>query len=479
MNVTVNLKDNIDVIYKLLPIQDSFDIILRNIKIGDTNASIIFIDGFAKDQIMYYIIQDLQKLDVKSFNNESAEDVIQSHIGYIEAETFTDFSVMTQYVLSGAVALLIDGIPTGIILDVREYPARNTEPSETEKVTRGSKDALVETIVFNTALIRRRVRDPNLVFSMKSVGTRSKSDVVIAYISDLASPELVQIISDKLDTIDIHSLALAEKSLEELIVDKKWYNPLPVVKYTERPDIIASYLMEGNICILVDTSPSAMIMPVSVFYFSQYAEDYYQPPLIGTYLRFIRFILMFLSLTLIPTWLLISRDASFLPESLQFIGDTDSCKIPIFLQLILLDLGFQMLRMSSLHTPGYLGTSFSILGGLLIGDFAVQVGYLVPQTIFYSALSGVAIYCIPSVDFALCINIFRVILLLMSGFFGWIGFFLTMILIIILMATTKTIDPSMSYLYPLYPFDAKALSNVIFRKPVTNNASAKKSKIKY
>ncbi len=200
---------------------------------------------------------------------------------------------MQTSVLSGGAALFIDGQKEGILLDVREYPVRGPEEPDLEKVTRGARDGLVETIIFNTTLIRRRIRDPQLIFELKTVGSQSKTDVAIGYIDNVVDHKLLDEFKNKLDEININALVMAEKTLEELLIKKKWYNPLPQVRFTERPDVVAAHLLEGHIAIIVDTSPSVMLLPVTIFHFTQHAEDYYQNPLVGTYLRWIRFLLCF------------------------------------------------------------------------------------------------------------------------------------------------------------------------------------------
>ncbi|HHX55902.1 MAG TPA: spore germination protein, partial [Clostridiales bacterium] len=270
-----------------LPFKTSFDVIGRDLVIGDKEAYLIFIDGFAKDDIMLFILETLQKIKNESIKYDTIITLIREKIGYIEVESFNDIEQAKSMLLAGAVVLVIDGESKGIIIDAREYPARSPQEPDLEKVTRGSRDGLVETVIFNTALIRRRLRDPNLIFEITNVGKRSKTDVVISYIKGIADDKLISEVKDKIDKIDAGALVMGEKSLDELLIKKHWYNPLPQVKFTERPDVVAAHLMEGHIAIIVDTSPSVMILPVTMFHFTQHAEDYYQNISVGTYLRWV------------------------------------------------------------------------------------------------------------------------------------------------------------------------------------------------
>lgn len=464
-DIKPNLKENIKSIKAMLPVEKSFDIIGRELDIGEKKAYLLFVDGFAKDDIMLKLLEVLQAVK-KEDNINSIKALINKKIAYIEVETFDNFSDMKLSVLSGAEILLIDGESTGIIIDAREYPVRSPEESQVEKVTRGSRDGLVETVVFNTALIRRRVRDSGLTFEMKNVGTRSKTDVAIGYISDLVDKQLLENIKKKIDEIDTPSLLMAEKSLEELILKKRWYNPLPQVKFTERPDVAAAHLMEGHIVIIVDTSPSVIILPTTIFYFSQYAEDYYQNPLVGTFTRFVRFLAMAVSLFLTPLWLYFAQNSQNLPDFLSFIGVNEAATFPLLVQFLLLEFGIELLKMSSLHTPQNLGASFGIIGGLIVGEMAMKVGFFNVEPIFYTAVTAIAEFCIPSVEFASAIRVFRLFILILTGLFGHWGLLIGIIIMLIITYNTNTFDKRRRYTWPLFPFDPSALLNVLIRRPI-------------
>ncbi|QUI23548.1 spore germination protein [Vallitalea pronyensis] len=465
MQLSRNLDENIKEINKILPIKKSFDIIGRGVTFGETKGYITFVDGFAKDDIMLWLLDQLQDLTDAEASIDGLQRFIDKHIGYIEVETFQDFDTLQLSVLSGAVALVLDGQKDGIIIDARTYPARGPEEPDLEKVTRGSRDGLVETVVFNTALIRRRVRDARLIFEMKTVGKRSKTDVSIGYIADMVDDDLLTTLHEKIDRIQVDALLMAEKSLEELIIKKKWFNPMPQVRFTERPDVVAAHLLEGHIAIIVDTSPSVMLLPTTFFHFTQHSEDYYQNPLVGTYTRWIRFLSIIIATVLSPLWLMFAENPSYLPDSLAFIGPKEVGNIPIFIQFIILELGLDMLRMASIHTPNTLSTSLGIIGGLILSQFAVDVGWFIPETILYMAITGICTFATPSIEFAMAIRLFRLFLLLLTGIFGLYGFLAGLIIILLIIVTTKTFS-GIHYTWPLFPLNAKALSHVMLRKPI-------------
>lgn len=471
MNSTIKLSSDINQSIRLvkesLPIERSFDVIGRDLILGQaTRAYLIFIDGFAKDDIMLWILQVLQSLSENDLTNNAIQTLMNKKIGYIEVERFSDIEQMRSMILAGAVGLIVDGQDEGLIIDAREYPVRSPEEPELEKVSRGSRDGLVETIIFNTALIRRRLRDPNLIYEIKTVGKRSKTDVVIAYLDDMVDKNLLSEIQNKIDKIDVGALVMAEKTLEELLIKKHWYNPLPQVKFTERPDVVSAHLMEGHIAIIVDTSPSIMLLPVTLFHFTQHAEDYYQNILVGSYYRWIRFFGMLSALLLPPLWLLLVQNKELLPDFLQLLGPKDEFTLPLFVQLLLLEFGMDLLRLSSIHTPSALNSSLGIIGGLILSDLAVKVGIFVPETVLYIALAAVGTFATPSLEFALAIRIFRLFLLIMTGVFDVWGFSLSLLVILVIVFTSRSFKNGKHYTWPLFPFKWKPLAHILFRMPI-------------
>lgn len=464
MELGLNLEENKTQIKNRLPLDKSFDLIGRDIEVADTKGFLVFVDGFVKDDVMLYILQDLQYLNDKD-KILDLHGFTQRHLAYIEVSYFKDLDTMETAVLSGNVAVIFDHHSEGLLIDARTYPARGPQEPDLEKVTRGSRDGMVETIVFNTALIRRRIRDTRLIFEMKQVGLRSKSDIAISYIDGLASQQLLSELHASLDKIQVDSLVMAEKSLVELLIKSNWYNPLPKVRFTERPDVVAAHLLEGHIAVIVDNSPSVILLPTTIFHFTQHAEDYYQNPMVGTYTRWMRFIALTAALLVTPIWLLLVSHVDQLPEYLQFIGPKEEGVIPIFIQFIVLEIGLYVLRIASIHTPNSLSTSLGIIGGLILSQFAVTVGWVGEETVLYMAIVGICTFASPSIEFSLAIIIFRTLLLILTGLFDWIGFVVGIGYVLIMIFETKTFA-GFHYTWPLIPFNGAALSNILFRKPI-------------
>ena len=276
MRVSKSLAENKKKMSEIFPLEDSFDLLERNIIIAGKETVMYFIDGFVKDAVvskMMNFFMSITPEQLKGIN--TAKDFSKHFVTYVEVSTESDFEKLTTMYLSGQAIMMLDGFDEAILIDAREYPVRSTEEPEKEKVLRGSRDGFVETIVFNTALLRRRIRDPKFVAEIVNVGNRSRTDVAIAYISDIVDKKTLNKIKEKIKNIDVRSLTMSQESLAECLIRKKWYNPFPKIRYTERPDIAAANILEGNIVILVDNEPSAMLLPSSIFDFIQEADDFY------------------------------------------------------------------------------------------------------------------------------------------------------------------------------------------------------------
>ncbi len=453
MQVSKNLEETKKIMHDILPLGKSYDLIEKEVVIGGTKTCMYFIDGFAKDGVLSKMITFLFSLTPDKMKNvTTAKEFVTNFIPYVEADTENDFDKIIQMYLSGATILFIDGFSDAIIIDARTYPARSTEEPEKEKVLRGSRDGFVETLVFNTALMRRRIRDPKFTAEIVTVGNRSKTDVVITYIKDLVDEKMLKDIRTRLKKIDVRSLTMNQQSLAECLIRKKWYNPFPKVRYTERPDIAAACVLEGSVAILVDNDPSALLLPSSIFDFIQEADDFYYPPVIGGYMRIVRNLVFFSTLILTPLWLLLIENLEKLPPWLKFIGIAEPNGVSPVIQLLILEIAIDVLRFASVNTPNMMGNSLSIIGALILGDFAIQSGWFVPDTILYMAIVAIASFSQPNIELNYAFKFMRIVILILTYFLDIWGFLLGLIISIVLIATNKTITGK-GYLYPVIPFN--------------------------
>lgn len=473
MNITNDVDINIQKIKARLNVDKSFDLINRNIIIGGRKTSLFFIDGFVKDDVMEKIMECFFKINPEDFKKMATAKDFCEYIPYVEVSIENNIDKIIDNVLSGPTVMIVDGFEDAIVMDLRTYPARNTGEPDKEKVTRGSRDGFVETIVFNTALIRRRIRDPRLTFEMVSVGSRSKTDVAIGYIEGLEDENLLKQIKRRVDQLEVEALNMSQESLIEGLIKHRLFNPFPKVKFTERPDVASAQILEGDIVILVDNSPSVMIIPYSFFDFIQEIEDFYYPPIIGIYLRLIRILIILITLFLTPTWLLFMQYANSLPKALEVLTIAEMNSVPLIVQFLLLEVGIDGLKMASLNTPSSLGTSLGIIGGLILGDFAVKSGWFVPDTILYMAIIAVGSFSHPNIELGYAIKFCRIFLLISTWLFGIWGYSIGVIIILIVIASNKTLT-GRGYLYPLIPFNWKDLKGVFLRKSLNQKGMEKR-----
>ena len=462
MNLDADYGVNVARFRETLRVAESFDIIEKKLTVGKDEISLFYIDGMIKDGAMQKLF--IYLLSLKGLP-ATAEDFLVGSMPYVESEVSEDGDLLLNMVLSGATVLFGSTFGSAaLVIDARTYPARETAEPENDRVMRGPRDGFVETLVFNTALVRRRIRDTALTMHYQSVGKASKSDVVVCYMKDRASPELVARVKKKLQGIETDALTMGHQSLAESLIRTRWYNPFPKIRYTERPDVAAAHLLEGSVIVLLDNSPAAMILPTAIFDFLQETGDFYLPPLTGTYLRFVRHAVFWLTLFMTPLWFLAVLNPAAVPEWLAFVLPKDRGELPIYLQLLLAEFVIDGLRMASMNTPDMLTNSLSVVGGLILGDFAVQVGWLIPEVILYMAFVAIANFTQTSFELGYALKFMRILLLTLIAFFNVWGFAAGVVLIILLIATNKTVDGNRSYLYPLIPFSGRALLSLFVRR---------------
>ncbi|MGY6212314.1 spore germination protein [Cytobacillus firmus] len=461
--VKVSLKDNIEYLRDALGVEKSFDVIQLDVEYAEREMALYLVDGFVKDDILHYLMKMLAGLDAAQLEGDTLSRLIKTYIPYVEVETTDDLDKVVDMVLAGPTALVVDGIDEVILIDARTYPVRGPQEPDIERVVRGSRDGFVETLVFNTALTRRRIRDRTLRMEYMQVGRRSKTDIVVSYIEDIADPDMVKKIKESISKIDTDGLPMAEKSIEEFISGRHW-NPYPMVRYTERPDTAATHLYEGHVCIIVDGSPSVIITPTTFWHHLQHAEEYRNKPLVGAYLRFVRFLAVWASIFLLPLWYLFAIEPQLLPDALSYIGPNDTGELPLVVQFLMIELGLDMLRMAAIHTPSALATALGLVAALMIGQVAVEVGLLINEVILYLAIAAIGTFSTPSYEMSLANRLIRIGLLISTSIFHTYGYVVGILLMIIMLARMKSFG--VPYLWPFIPFNLRAFRDVLLRSPI-------------
>lgn len=461
MEISNKLDANLRHFHQLLRVDENFDVVYRVIQIGGRDACVYFVDGFTKDDTLLRILQSFTSLKPDSIP-QTAHEFSKLFIPYGEVDMLTDDAAIAVQILSGVPCLFVDGYSKCFAIDCRTYPARGVAEPDKDKVLRGSRDGFVETLVFNTALIRRRIRDPQMTIEVMQAGSKSHTDIALCYMEGRVDQELLKTIKKRIEHLHVDALTMNQESLAECIYPHKWFNPFPKFRFSERPDTAAASILEGNLVILVDNSPAAMILPSSIFDIVEEADDYYFPPLTGTYLRVSRMAISFLTLFLTPVWLLFMQNPDWIPDWLEFIRLSDKVHVALIFQLLILEFAIDGLRLAAINTPSMLTTPLSVIAGIVLGEYSVKSGWFNSETMLYMAFVTVANYSQASYELGYALKFMRVFLLITTAFFNLWGFALGTLLCFLALVFNRTIAGK-SYIYPLIPFSFSELKKRLIR----------------
>ena len=437
--LSISFEENIAYMNEILPVKESFDVIRREIIIGGKNAVFYVIDGFMKDEAMLKIMDSFLSVTEQDMPDD-VDDFVQKHVPYVEVDILEDFDQVIRNVLSGTTCLFIDGYKECICIDCRTYPARSVDEPDKDKSLRGSRDGFVETIVFNTALMRRRIRDPHLIMEMAEAGQASRTDIALCYISDRVDKELLDNLKKRIESLQLGDLRMNQQSLAEALFKRKWFNPFQKFKYTERPDTAAACLLEGKVVILVDNSPSAMILPTSILDMIEEANDYYFPTVTGVYLKTTRILITIATVFFTPLYLLFMQNLEWLPEVFSFVAVRDTVNIPLIFQFLILELSIDGLRLAAMNTPTMLSTPLSVIAGIVMGEFSVQSGWFNSEVMLYMAFVAVANYTQPNFELGYALKFMRLLLLILTALFNLAGFIAGCILVLCFLIFNKTLS---------------------------------------
>lgn len=451
------LKRNTQALDAALCPQESFDLIKRELSIGGRAAVLYFIDGMIKDEVYEKILEFFDQIsqdEMKQIPN--MRTFAREKIPYVEAETAGEEDFVIEQILSGPSVLLIDGWKEAAIVDTRTYPSRSVEEPSKDKTLRGSKDGFVETLISNTAMMRRRIRRKELRVEYAKAG---HADLAFVYEKGNVDEKLLGNLRRKIREMRPESTSMTQQAVSEALIPPGFWNPFPRFRYTQRPDYAAAAVRDGKVIVLMDNCPAAMILPTSYFDFFRESEDYYFPPFVGTYIRLLRTVVALLSVWLIPVYVCLSHSPS---PALSFLFPQDAAPIALWVQLLLLEILVDGLHLASLNTPAPLSGSLGIIGGLLLSEFAVKAQWFSVQPILLIAFVVVASLIQPSEEMAYALKFQRVALLLLARLFSFWGLLVGGILFFAAKLATKTLD-GRKYLAPLIPFSKKRLIKLWLR----------------
>lgn len=460
--LTGRLQEDMQYLNHALDVEKNFDVVYRVINFAGRDACMYLVDGFCKDDLIQKLLQYFMDMTPDKMP-EDMHGISKQFTPYVEVEVEGRCKTLIDSLLTGMFVLLIDGYEKALLVDSRTYPARGVEEPDKDKVLRGSKDGFVETIVFNTALIRRRIRSKELRMEMLNAGRSSRTDIVLCYMGDRVDQKLLDELRRKINSIDVDALTMNQESLAECLYRRRWFNPFPKFKYTERPDTAAAQVLEGNVVILVDNSPAAMILPTTIFDVTEEADDYYFPPITGTYLRLTRFLITLFTYFVTPTFLLLMNHVEWVPESFSFILLKEDPNVPLIWQFLILELAIDGLKLAAVNTPNMLSTPLSVMAALVLGEFSVNSGWFSSEVMLYMAFVAIANYTQANYEMGYALKFLRILNLLLTQWFGLWGYIGGVAVAVLSICCNRTISRG-SYIYPLIPFDWKNLKNRLVRR---------------
>lgn len=418
---------------------NSYDLKHRILNFKGRLVHLYFLASLSNDVLISRLVEGIENREGKDLEN-------CINMGDVEIVSTNQIQKIQRAVLGGNSALF-DGEIT-YLMDTKNFPNRAIQEPETEKSVRGAKDGFNESILNNTGLIRRRIRSPELCFHLTTMGTQNPIDIAVAYLENKVNQQVLQQLLTRISQVQTQEFIMTDRAIEEVLLNQG-YNPFPLVRYSERPDIVATHIQHGYIAIICDTSSSIVMLPTTLFEILEHVEEHRQTPLIGTFIRFIRMIAVFLSIYLVPIFALSS---SFLQWDYSF-----------FIQILIMELSIELLRIATVHTPQSLSNAMGLIAAILLGEFAIQLGFFSEDILMFCAIGTVGGFATPNYELSLTNKYIKIMMIISVMLLNIYGFILFNLIFWISLARIKTFG--VSYLYPLYPFHGKELLRFFIRQP--------------
>ena len=476
--ISIELSSDLDSNIKHIEMlfKDCGDIVKREVTIdAEKNFRIygVYTDGLInRDILENYLLSRV--FEFKNLSGEIDEDtysptkmVMQHFSATFDVKEVDKMDDMVKAVLSGDSAVFVEGSTKGLVIATRSWPARGVSEPATENVVRGPREGFTETIRFNTVLVRRRIRDTKLKFKMISYGTRSRTDIALVYVEDIVKPELVKEIEERLDKYVID--AVFDSGYIEQLIEDSWKSPFPQTQATERPDKFAASLLEGKVGILVDTSPFGIIVPATLNAFYQASEDYYQRWQIMSFTRILRYIVSFFSFTLPGLYIaILNFQPAILPTpfAISIAASREGITFSTVTEIIVMEVIFELFREAGIRAPGAIGHVIALVGGLVIGQAAVDANIISPMIIIIIAFTAICTFAVPDYSLASAFRLVRYLFIALSAALGLYGFLIAMLIVLTHLSALESFK--IPYLAPYNISDqngARDLKDTILRFP--------------
>lgn len=469
--ISSSLEKNDVFLKELLGIGVSWDLIAKPFVFADVKMTAYTANGYFLTMNMVLIVENLE-MTIKefaanhpkgSFTMAELANYLNVTVGFVQVQIVKKMKDAVRYILSGPMVIFIDGYEDVLLIDTRIYPMRSIQEPEVERVVRGPRDGFTETMLMNVALIRRRLRDPRLRIELLQIGTRSQTDVSLIYLQDVTNDKLVAQFRDKLQAITSDIIAMGEQPVAEWLGAVRW-NPYPIVRFTERPDVAATGLLEGQVVVIVDTTPEAIVGPTTLFHHLHHPEDYHVYPAVGVYMRIVIILGSLLSLLSPSIFIVLAAEHSYLPKALTFLGTPKNLPLPLGLQFLLAQLGVDLFERAVINTPTALGAAIGVVAALVFGQFAVMMNLVTPEVLVFMGTAAIAQFATSSRELAAANRIMRAFLIVLAWLFGGLGFAVGMICIVIVAGRTRAMG--IPYLWPVVPFNWGGLKALLVRVPL-------------
>jgi spore germination protein KA len=444
------------------------DLVVRKLHIfGSIPCMAVFLDVLVDDSVWDSgLLRPLLNLETMDFDSPAhiIEQLKYKLASIVKPIVTQSLKEAVQLIVKGEVVIFLESSNQALSFCIKDQLQRQMEEPSTEAVIRGPRLGFIEKLHINMALIRQRLRTPQLKMEKISVGKVSRTDMAIIYLGNKAPQKLIEEIKQRLEKIDM-DIVLESGYIEELISDHP-SSPFPVMQTTQRPDMVSSALIEGKVALLVDGTPIALIMPITFWFAFQTVEDYYMNFIFATMLRWLRYLFGFLALALPSIYVAITTfHSEMIPTSLalSLAAAREVVPFPAMVETLIMEITFDALREAGIRLPRPVGQTISIVGALVIGQAAVQAGIISAPIIIVVSLTGIASFLIPNPSMSQAVSILRFPMVVCAGTFGLYGVSAAMIAILIHLTNLHSF--SVPYLSPLAPLNRSGLLDVLVRAP--------------
>ncbi|OGO84338.1 MAG: hypothetical protein A2Y24_06940 [Clostridiales bacterium GWE2_32_10] len=455
-----SLKKNISDFNEFVGI--NHDVNTRNLKLPigkGIDASIMFVDGLVdKCTINDSVIKPLLTKFPEKIAEDDLLDIISERvIKNLKLEQSCNWNDILDKMFSGDTILFVDGYSHVLIIGVRKWLDRGVQETGTEQVISGPKDSFSETLLTNTMLVRRRIKSHKLKMEYMTIGTLTKTDVILSYVDGVVNPKLVEEVRSRLNRIETDSI-IGSHMIEEFIEDSS-FAMVPQIIHTERPDKAVAHILEGGVIILVDGTPMVLMLPIVFWQFLYSPEDYNERLYTSFLLRSLRFVSLFIALTLPSFYIAVSSfHHEMIPIGLLqvIVSGRRDVPFPVLVEVIIMELILEVIREAGVRLPRNVGQAISIVGALVLGQAAIQAKLASPATVTVVAITAIANFTIPSFSAGLSIRVFRFVLMLASGLHGILGFTAILFVILVHLCSLRSFGvPFLAPFAPLIPGDLK------------------------